>query len=219
MPRTVDSVRQVSLGGVETDLSPEPESDRIELGSLNEYRKEPIVDNYPFDEVLILEGSFEYRYGRIGTDTAEGLYQIRPNSGLLVVRKERGNANLGDVVDAVSESIENGITVHERFLSGIEFFWNLIGSADEGMSEDIEVRTPVGKVKSLRELKEEEGLTREDIKYDYPVESARLFFTPPHQDISVELTYANDTISISATDDKEYEYVLQIFERDVLEEG
>jgi hypothetical protein len=215
MPRTVDSVRQVTVDDYWRGLSPESETDQLTLSAPEESTVEIRVENYPYDEPLVFKGNFRYERGRVGTDTARGTYQIRSHSGLLVIRKESGSIHPDDVTDAISNAVNGDIEIHDTIILNREGLWSFVDSANKRM--EIEVLTPMGEVRSLSELQEEEGLEYENVSYSYPIESARVFFKPPNTDVSIEVEYANDTLSVGAADDEAHEYVIQLFERDVID--
>lgn len=214
MPRTVDSVRQVTIGEHWGDLSPESETEQLSLAPPDSSTVEVMIDEYPFSDQTIFEGDFRYERGRVGTDVAMGTYQIRSGSGLLILRKESGNIHPDDVANAVSDEVDGDIEIHDSIILNREGLWRFIDSADTRMG--IEVLTPIGEVRGLDELQEEEDLSYEDVFGDYPVNHARIFF-PTNDEKSIEVVYANETLSIGSSSDDAHEYVIQLFERDVID--
>jgi hypothetical protein len=213
MPRTVDSVRQVTIDEHWGDLSPESETEQLRLAPPDPSTVEVMVDDYPFPDQTIFEGNFRYERGRVGTDVATGTYQIRSGSGLLILRKESGRIHPDDVATAISDEVDGDIEIHDSIILNREGLWIFIDSADTKM--EIEVLTPIGEVRGLDELQEEEELSYEDVFGDYPVNHARIFFSPNDGE-SIEVVYANDTLSIGSSSDNAHEYVIQLFERDVI---
>lgn len=213
MPRTVDSVRQVTIDEHWGDLSPESETEQLRLSPPDPSTVEVMVDDYSFPDQTIFEGNFRYERGRVGTDVATGTYQIRSGSGLLILRKESGRIHPDDVATAISDEVDGDIEIHDSIILNREGLWRFIDSADTKM--EIEVLTPIGEVRGLDELQEEEELSYEDVFGDYPVNHARIFFSPNDGE-SIEVVYANDTLSIGSSSDDAHEYVIQLFERDVI---
>lgn len=213
MPRTVDSVRQVTVEDYRGDLSPESETDQLRLSAPERSTVEVLVNDYPFPEQTIFKGSFQYERGRVGTDSATGTYQIRSGSGLLILRKESGRIHPDDVVNAIGDEVNGDIKIHDSIISNREGLWRFIDSADTRM--ELEVLTPIGETRRLEELQDEEGLSYIDVYGDYPIQHARIFFTPDESE-SIEVVYANDTLSIGSSSDEAHEYILQLFEREVI---
>ena len=216
MPRTVDSVRQVSVGDIWGDESPGSETEEFTLSSSEKHDVEVMVRNYPFKGQTILEGDFRFeRPARVGEgDVATGKYQIRPESGLFILRKESGRLDPNDVANALRDNIEGNLEIQDSVILSREGLWKFIDSADSKMA--LEVLTPFGETKSVEELIEEEGLKYENIKGAYPIKRARVFFTPPFSENSVEVTYTNETVSVGSERDDHHEYVIQLLERDVI---
>lgn len=215
MVRTVDSVRQVTVQDYWEDFSPESLTEQLTLSAPERIPVNVQVDEFPYDEAFVFQGDFRYERGRVGTDTATGTYQVRVHSGLLIIRKETGTIHPDDIMEAISEAVNGDIEVHDSIILNREGLWKFLDSADDRMN--IEVLSPIGEVKSIQELNEEEELTYEDVKYKYPIKSARVFFCPSESTAPIEVEYANDTLSVGDADDEAHEYIIQLFERDVIE--
>lgn len=203
----VESVRQASIGsGLDTSQSPESEEIRIELREDPEY---PLVfdelPDYPYPDQTIVRGEYQYesspRFG--GSETGEGSFQIRTGSGIVILHTQDDRPRPKKVFSALNQAINGDANIKKNFVPNQNRVWQFI---ERGNPRDLKVITPSGRIKSAKEI----DVEWDDMKGKYPVELAVLEFTLDGEDVRVR--YHDDSLEIQSSDEREREYVIQIFE-------
>lgn len=220
MQKSIDRVQQVDIqegwsgtpkesGEAEIVISDQRETTPAEIMG-----DEGTVSGYPLGDQTVIIGSFDYEQTtRLGTKKATGSFQIRTGSSLFIIRQETGQADFMSITKALDRRLDGNLEVHEKLLPSREGLWKFIDAADSRL--ELEVLMPYGEVKTLFEVQEEDNIPYTDLMGQYPVEKATLIFKT-RDDRRTEVRYQQNSLSISADDDKDYEFMIELFERDVI---
>ncbi|QCJ47223.1 hypothetical protein [Haloprofundus sp. MHR1] len=168
---------------------------------------------YPYPEQIISRGTFEYtKEGILGTSSAEGSFQLRPGSGMFVVRMSAGSAQMDEIVDALDEKLDSElgrvIEVHSGIADHSNAIWHLLEEAKWISSVAIRFR---GERTPLAELREEKNISMEDVEYEYPIIEADFILETPWG-APVNVIYEDGKIEVATDSDETHEYVLQLLE-------
>lgn len=220
MQKTIDRVQQVDI---KEGWSGTPEeSGETEIAISNQRKTTPAeimgdertAPGYPLGDQTIITGSFDYEHTtRLGTKKATGSFQIRTESSLFIIRQETGQADFTSITKALDRRLDGSLKVHEKLLPSRKGLWKFIDTADNRL--ELEVLMPYGEVKTLSEVQEEDNIPYTDLMGQYPVEKAALIFNTGDSR-RAEVRYQQNSLSISADSDKDYEFVIELFERDVI---
>ena len=177
---------------------------------------------YPFPNQEILYGEFEYKQpGRRGFNpTKTGEYQYRTESGLFLFRIPGQNPDPEQVLSELNKSqeTEHQITRFRDFSR--QSLWRFFSNANQfqsiqilGHSEDSEslidsIRLQGGGTLDNSYLKE--------LSQKYPVSSAKVTFSTPTSETPVIVKYRQGAFEMPGASESESEYVIQLFERDVV---
>jgi hypothetical protein len=220
MQKSIDRVQQVNIqegwsgtpeesGEAEIEISDQQETTPAEIMG-----DQGTVDDYPLGDQTVITGSFDYEQTtRLGTKQATGSFQIRTGSSLFIIRQETGQADFASITKALDQRLDGSLEVHEKLLPSREGLWKFIDSAHSRL--ELEVLMPYGQVKTLSEVQEEDNLSYANLMGQYPVEKATLIFRTGDER-RTEVRYQQNSLSISADDYKDYESVIEMFERDVI---
>jgi hypothetical protein len=203
----VESVRQANIGGgLDTSQSPESKEIRIELWEDPEF---PLVfdelPDYPYPDQTIVRGEYHYESSpRFGApETGEGSFQIRTGSGMVILHTQDDRPRPKKVFSALNQAINGDADIKKNFVPNQNQVWQFL---EWGNPRDLKIITPSGRIKSAKEI----DVEWDEMKGKYPVELAVLEFTLDGEDIRVR--YHDDSLEIQSSDEREREYVIQIFE-------
>lgn len=224
MSRTRDSVRQANFnsGSLADAPSIDNTSDNILLSDIvTENRREIYLDDedeYPFPDQMVTHGEYQYHYeDELGKETAEGLFEIRHESQLFILRKFKGPAKIDRIIDslgpALNDAFGSEVIVHESYRPTRKGIWKFINRAES--VQDLTLLFDTGEELSLFEVEDRTGREYEDLVGSYPVLSSSIVFEIPWGG-SVNVVYDQGHIEVSSDQDDIYEYVVQRFERDVV---
>ena len=216
MARTRDSVRAVDVYDAGERRPSQGQQGNIEISDRTDDEVDVLYEppeEYPYPDQVISRGTFEYtKDGILGTSSASGSFQLRPGSEMFVVRMSAGSAQLGEVVDALDEKLDEEldiiIDVHRDLADSSNAIWKLLDDATWIGSVVIRFR---GQRKSLAELREERGIGLEDVAHESSLLEADFILETPWGD-PVNVIYEEGKIEVATGDDTTHEYVLQLLE-------
>jgi hypothetical protein len=206
---TVDSVREVTIGDG-WELPPgevSAEEIRIETESVRSPEKR--FEGYAFEGQDVVNGTYEYESNPMfgSSKTASGSFQLRKESGFLIIRMEEDQPHPESIFQSLDNVINGNTEIQEHFVPKRKRVWDFIDAANQ--KGEIKVLPPYGEVTPAAQIDVDDETLRE-----YPIETAELVFEYEENDVVV--TYADDRLSIKTDDEDTREYVLQVFESKIL---
>jgi len=217
----IESVRKVAVSEGWEPSSDESGEITIHFDSRVDF--EVHYAEYPFsdDDITVYIGSYRFvsnpSFGH--SEETSGEFQIRPESGLLVLRTDQDRPKPRRIFDSLSEVIDGDTEIDSQFVPERRRVWDFIGRADN--CGQIDVIPPFGSEQSVS-FEDEVGalkddpITFEEAFNEYPVKFAELQFDFEGESVSV--TYQDDKLVIKTDDERAREYVMQIFETAMLAE-
>lgn len=188
--------------------------DRISLFAIEERRVDPLVSEYPYPEQTILTGQLSYAesYGdhqQEHSRSVPGEFEFRTESQMFILKMETDMPSPNTIIRDLNSALSDQIQIYRNLFATPRYLWDFITQADEIL--DITVLID-GREHPYDEI---DDTPVEDIVGKYPIESARAVFT--FNDEPVHLKYADGSISIRNSNANADEYVIQLFEKHVLE--
>lgn len=197
------------------------ETDRLEIESKKESHADPVIEDYPFSQQLIISGDFSYNQpGRRGySPKANGTYEYRTASGLFLVNIRQQNPESEKVFEEINSAISESARVKPIKSVDKESLWEFFQEADQIV--DAEFSGPEGRL-NLREYLQSqnnsEGESENDLK-DYLLLSVKASYTPPGADSPVIVNYDRGKFQIPKIEQDGSEYVIQLLEKHLLHEA
>lgn len=211
--------------------------ERITLTEIRERNADTLIDDYPFDGQLILYGNLEYeeeyeedvdpRYRR----TVEGSFEFRTQSEMFILRMDTDMPRPDTIIRDLNAMLAQELKIYHNLFVNSECLWDFFNQASEileltvliegrehSLDEAFDFRLDDTEV-TLAELEdlhggEVEGVSIDEIVGSYPVQRAKVVFE--YDGSSFIVKYTEGSLSIRNASEEHNEYVIQLFERDVL---
>ncbi|WP_227380867.1 hypothetical protein [Haladaptatus halobius] len=171
---------------------------------------EPLVEDYPFSDQQIIRGSFlydepsEYTSGReIDVD-----FEYRSGSQLFILELDTDVRSLDSVVQSLTEAIPQEFIIYRNLHAPEDALWSFLEHADRILEIDI---LDEGQEVPYDEV---EGVPREEVIGNFAIEKAEVGFNVEEHSIMVR--YQGGDLQINSDWEYGREYIIQIFEREVL---
>ena len=165
--------------------------------------------NYPFEGQIRYSGTISYNekpeFGK-GREL-EFEFQARSQSGLLIIRSEV-DASLENILGQVNEATEPDFRIYRRLSPQRKSLWRFIQEADSVI--EVTVINEQGEEVTLEEIDED----RDKVIGDYPIEDAIISYKYENENILIK--YTSGSLQIDANGSDATEYIIQLFERDVI---
>lgn len=229
----VESVRNVSVEdgwepSVEQSETLEitfhsPEADSAVAGSSHAFAITPLYNDYPFSDPIKYKGEYHYKsqptFG--SSSTNNGQFEIRPQSGLIILETSGDRPSPSKIISALSETINQNLKIEREFVPGREQTWEFLSRMEEvGEIGEIEVIPPFGGVTKIdlrgSEVRQSSGVTLDEAIGNYPIEYAKVQLAYNSDPFTVE--YSSGQLVIESSDPDDKEYVYQIFETSMMED-
>ncbi|RBI59997.1 hypothetical protein DMJ13_20130 [halophilic archaeon] len=206
---TVDSVREVAIGD-DWELPPrEASAEEIRIETESVESPEKRFEGYAFEGQDVVKGTYEYESNPMfgSPKTATGSFQLRKESGLVIIRMDDDQPHPESIFQSLDDVINGNTEIQEHFVPKRQRVWDFINAAYQ--KGEIKVLPPYGEVTSAAQIDVDEETLRE-----YPIETAELVFE--YEGNEVVVAYSDDRLSIKTDDNANREYVLQVFESKIL---
>jgi hypothetical protein len=182
---------------------------RFTVQSISSRSVDPLCENYPFTQTvhrgtLIYDEQSTYTPGR----EIEIDFEYRDGSGLFILELNTDVSSVDKLAQAVSDAIPEQFTVYRNLHAPEDALWDFLSQSDSII--DIQVLVE-GREVSYDEI---EGIDREDVIGEYAIESAEVGFVIDGHEIVVRYHGGDLQIETDWVDGPEY--IIQVFERDVL---
>lgn len=165
--------------------------------------------NYPFEGQTRYKGTIAYdekpEFGK-GREL-EFRFQARSQSGLLIIKSEV-DASLENILGQVNEATEPDFRIYRRLSPQRKSLWKFIQEANSVV--EVTIIDEQGEELTLNEIDKD----RDEVIGNYPIEDAT--FSYKYNDENILVKYASGSLQIDADNPEATEYIIQLFERDVI---
>lgn len=170
----------------------------------------PIIDPHPYPNQVIITGTVNYREE---SDYTQGRdisveFELRTGSRLLIFEYETDIPSLSPVTEQLVEITDDSLKIYHNLHAPEDSLWNFLLASDRVV--DIKVLDE-GKAVPYREVEE---VPTQDVIGKYSIESASVGFQYEGENILV--TYQNGNLQIESDHERAREYIIELFEREVL---
>ncbi|QFU83371.1 hypothetical protein [Natronorubrum aibiense] len=166
---------------------------------------------YPFSDQKIVRGTYEYESSpRFGSpEKAEGEFQIRSGSGLIILQTDSDRPRPEKILKALENSINSGFEIKSDFVPNQRKAWDFVEKSDKVLS--LKLFTPSGSVKRANEIDSD----WDELKNQSPIKNAYLEFENADGE-PIQVEYLNDRLIIDSEVQSDRDYIIQIFESTVV---
>lgn len=184
----------------------------ISINGISTSRITPVCDDYPFNHqmrytgTIVYEEDPEYGRGRV----LEFDFEARSDSGLLIIRSDVDVA-IENIIGQINTATAPEFRIYRRISPHRDALWSFIQRANTVV--EITLLDESGREVSLETLEQKEN--RQDIIGEYPIEDATFSYTFRGNNILVK--YTAGSLQIDAEDPDSVEYIIQLFEREVIQ--
>ncbi|WP_143420498.1 hypothetical protein [Halorubrum sp. Ib24] len=170
----------------------------------------PIIDAHPYPNQVIITGNINYREE---SDYTQGRdisveFELRTGSRLLIFEYESDIPSLSPVTEQFLEITDNSPKIYHNLHAPEDSLWDFLLASDRVV--DITVLDG-GREASYREV---EDIPTQDVIGEYSIESASVGFQ--YEEESILVTYQNGNLQIESDHERAREYIVELFEREVL---
>ncbi len=170
----------------------------------------PIIAPYPYPDQVIITGNISYREE---SDYTKGRdisveFEMRTGSRLLIFEYETDIPSLSPVTEQLLKVTNNSLNIYHNLHAPEDSLWDFLLSSDRVV--DITVLDG-GREVSYREVEE---VPTQDVIGEYSIESASVGFQ--YEEESILVTYQNGNLQIESDHERAREYIIELFEREVL---
>lgn len=205
------SLRRTKLpnGTRSRDLLSELSLDNLSVDSVGESTVEALCEEYPFDGQPVYLGQLRYEEeGMWETGRTLSLeFEIRGQSRLFIFKSEV-DFSVETLIEDINHALADDIRIYHNLTVNRERLWDFLHGADRIL--DISVLSE-GEEKQFDEFEE---INQSEIVGQYPIEGATVAYQ--YQDHQIIVRYKNGSINVQSDWAEATEYIIQIFERDVL---
>jgi len=183
---------------------------QISIDAVDSKVVEPLVDQYPFASQEIVRGQLtyeeesEYTAGR----TIPINFEFRTGSNLFLTEVQTDISSIDSVTTQLVEATSNVLTVYRNLHAPEDALWDFLTTADRIL--EITVLDEGEEV----QYDEVDGVARADVVGEYAIENASVGFVKEGNEIFVK--YRSGSLQIETEWDSGREYIIQLFEREVL---
>lgn len=183
----------------------------VSINGIESTTVDPLCSNYPFGDQDLYTGTIEYdekpEFGR-GRELQFD-FEARSQSGLLIVKSDV-DVSFDNILGQVNSATSPQFRIYRRLSPHRTALWDFV----EGSESVIEITL-------INEYGEEVGIEeievdRESIIGEYPIEDATFSYSYNGHNILVR--YTAGSLQIDVEDPAAIEYIIQLFERDVIHE-
>ncbi|WP_254809725.1 hypothetical protein [Natronosalvus amylolyticus] len=181
------------------------------LSDVNERKVSGLCDDYPFDGQMAYSGLINYSEDAMwgGGRDIELEFEFRDQSNLFILDTEVDLPSVESVIQKLNTLSSDDVKIYRSLTVHRERLWNFLNNADKII--ELTLIGDQGKEISFEEL--DSGLEIEQ----YPIESATVVFSYEGEQILTR--YTDGTLSVQSDVSEATEYLVQLFERDVIAES
>ncbi len=185
-------------------------TEHLSLDSIEKDSATGLCEEYPFNNQIIYRGSLSYEEDAMwGTGRSLTLnFEFRTDSELFLLSTDVDISSYGNLIHEINSGTPSELRIYRNLTVGREYMWEFLERADRVINLSVLLD---GEEKEIDEIGD---LSREEIIRNQPIESASVVFTIENNEIVVR--YKNGSLSVHSDWEKATEYVVQLFERDVI---
>lgn len=185
-------------------------SDQLSVRSLEKRVADNICMDYPYQGQSIYSGTLIYdersEFGR--ARDIEIKYEYRTESGLFILQSDV-DFPTDEVINEINSTSNNSFHVYRTLSPDRESLWDFISNSERVIEVSF-LHSSEGEIDAA----EISGESLPDVAMDLPIESATAVYK--HDDQQILVRYTGGSIRIDAPSMEASEYIIQLFERDVL---
>jgi hypothetical protein len=187
------------------------ETAQITINSIRERHASPFCEDYPFEDQPIYSGNLVYHeeseFG--GSRDIECTYQYRTGSGLFVLQSEV-DLPLERVIQEINSVAPDNFHIYRNLSPKRESLWEFISSSDRVI--EISFLNELGEEADVEEF---EDMDLAEVANNYPIDTATAVYE--HNGRQILVRYTGGSIVVDTDDPDANEYIIQLFERDVIQ--
>lgn len=202
------------------DWSKDLSGDRLSITSIESRDAIGRLENYPseFEGQTILSGAISYEQkGRKGfTLSKTGRYEYRVKSGLFLLSIKGRNPTPEAVFEEINKQSDskNGVRRFKDFSR--QSLWKFFSNASQIQEISLLGHPDAESIIDLSNLQEMDDEKLKQIAKKYPIKQAKLAFEDPNTGEIIILKYRDGSFDLPQASREGVEYVIQLFERDVV---
>lgn len=205
----VSNLRKIRHANGPREILLDVDNDQIEIISVSKKTAKALCDDYPHDGQDIFEGTLVFReeskFGRGRELRFE--YEFRSGSEIFIINSDV-DVSIDDILFNLNSQTPSNFEIYRSITPNREKLWEFVKSADQLV--DLTVINSDGEEIESDNIKEK-GRPIEE----YPIEDATLSFN--YKGKSILTKYTSGSVNVRAESSEEREYIIQLFERDVLD--
>lgn len=185
---------------------------QVSIDSVSSRTVEPMVKQYPFATQEIIQGRLiyeeesEYTAGR----TIPIDFEFRTGSSLFLTEVQTDISSIDSVATQLAEAASSDLKVYRNLHAPEDALWDFLLTADRILEITV---LDEGQEVPYNEV---DGVDQEEVVREYAIENASVGFVEDGHEIFVE--YRGGSLQVETDWEQGREYIIQIFEREVLSE-
>lgn len=185
---------------------------QVSVQSVSSRTVETVIDHYPFLDQKIVYGRLSYQEESEYTSgrTVPIDFEFRTDSNLFLTEIQIDISSIDSVTAQLAEASSSELNIYRNLHAPEDALWDFLMTADRVL--EITVLEEGEEVR----YDDIEGVNQEDVVGTYAIENASVGFVEGEHEIYVK--YRGGGLQIETDWEHGREYILQIFEREVLSE-
>jgi hypothetical protein len=185
---------------------------QVSIESVDSRTIDPMIDPYPFPNQKIVYGRLsyeeesEYTSGR----TIPIDFEFRTGSNLFLTEVQTDVASIDSITTQFVEATSDALKIYRNLHAPEDALWDFLMTADRVLEISV---LDDGEETRYDEI---EGVDRADVVGQYSIEKAAVGFVEQGHEIFVK--YRDGSLQVETEWEHGREYIIQIFEREVLSE-
>ncbi|WP_157884803.1 hypothetical protein [Halorubrum aethiopicum] len=186
------------------------------LSDVDERTVSGLCDEYPFDGQSAYSGVIKYSEDAMwgGGRDVKLEFEFRDQSNLFILDTEVDLPSVESVIKKLNALSADDVKIYRSLTVHRDRLWNFLNNADKII--ELTLISDQGTEISFEELRPEPYDTELEIE-QYPIESATVVFSYEGEQILTR--YTDGTLSVHSDVSEATEYLIQLFERDVIAES
>lgn len=184
--------------------------DQISIESVEELTVDPMIDAYPFSNQKIIRGNLVYEEASTYTE-GRGIpvdFEFRAGSKLLLIKLYADVSTINPIITQLAEATSGEISVYRNLHAPEDALWRFLMTAERVVNI-----TVLDQGEEVR-YDDIDDVSREDVIGEYAIEEALVGFVKGANEILVR--YRDGSLQIETNWKRGHEYIIQVFEREVL---
>ena len=187
------------------------ENSDISIDSIEKKSASPLCNNYPFQDQPVYYGNLIYHerseFG--GSRDIKCEYQYRTGSGLFALQSEVDTV-LEQVIEKINSVASDEFHIYRNLSPRRGVLWNFISNSNRVI--EISFLNEKGQETQADEFN---NIELAEIASNYPIDTATAVYKHGNKEILVR--YTGGSIVVDTDDPEANEYIIQLFERDVIQ--